>query len=510
MNSQFSLYTFILLLGLFTGYSSEDDTLGENLFLSIFGLDSMPGCRLCNNVEPTSTCKLCDDWLRESHEIDQQLSDTQIYLHSIEAYLHKISDKLAPISEWTLQEESYGFYLTISFAVFILVFVIRKTTKNMSSKGRQHVPEKHKIRRHIGSNSITEKSIISQKQPRDIDWMDKLRKIKKPQKHIISKQGMLVLKKMHHSSGDGCFNVLTEENCKLVSVRSGIPSKSLRVFDLRARGDVPDNVMSTLLCVRPQCTEHPHQSIQKYGPKLVCDADAFGLEHLDDNFQRLQLGKDDDADVENLYHDVGYSNAEAGDNLMQDDDNHCNELGLPCASSSFISNTSSMSIPGEQDASNLSNNHFDPFSSLDETSSPNVSQLQKYLDTSVTWFGGLYSYSRETSFTSFRRDNLNESVTQGLDELEKSLDLSKMQKSLSLYGFETDSMFQLATVYLAKQIIGKVKEAWVAIRTKTAVSDTAKSSDYNNNQLGKELDITGFAVYNTKYNYEYQNWDCDN
>lgn len=71
-------------------------------------------------------------------------------------------------------------------------------------------------------------------------------------------------------------------------------------------------------------------------------------------------------------------------------------------------------------------------------------------------------------------------------------------------------MFQLATVYLAKQVIGKVKEAWRAIGTKTAVRDAAKSSDYNNNQLGKELDITGFAVYNSKYNYEYQNWDCDN
>ncbi|XP_052087574.1 uncharacterized protein LOC127724594 [Mytilus californianus] len=481
----------------------------------------MPECELCDNLEPKSTCKLCDNWLGD-YDLVKQSSNTDIFPYDIAAYLPTrispyyslVSDILEPVSEWTLQEESYGFYLTVSFVVFILFFVVRKTTRNISSKVstglRQHAPEKHKNRRHIGYSSVTEKSIISQKQPRDIDWMDKLRKIKKPQKHVLSKQGMIVLKKMHHSSGDGCFNVLTEESCRLVSVRSGIPSKSLRVFDLRGLDDVPDNVMSTLLCVRPQCTQHPHKSIQKYGPKLVCDADAFGLEHVDDNIQRLQLGKDNDADVENLYHDGGYSNSKAGDNLMLDEDNQCNELGPPCASSSFISNTSSMSIPGEQNDSNLSNNHFDPFSSLDESSTPNVSHFQKYLDTSVTWFGGLYSYSRETSFASFRRDNLDESVSCGLDELEKSLDISKMQKSLSLYGFETDSVFQLLTVYLAKQVIGKVKEAWVAIRTKTAVSNAAKSSDYNNNQLGKELDITGFAVYNSKYNYEYQNWDCDN
>lgn len=53
-------------------------------------------------------------------------------------FISLVSDKLAPISEWTLQEESYGFYLTVSFAVFILVFVIRKTAKNISSKGNQY------------------------------------------------------------------------------------------------------------------------------------------------------------------------------------------------------------------------------------------------------------------------------------------------------------------------------------------------------------------------------------
>lgn len=277
---------------------------------------------------------------------------------------------------------------------------------------------------------------------------DKLRKTKKLKKYHLSKQGQVIVKKMQHCAGDGgIYNVVTHESCKLISFKHQ-KQNGLRTFDMR-HDIIPENVINALLCIKPNCVDHLHQSVRKHGNIIVCEANAFGLDSV--NEQQMLPNKRDlnqDQEIENVYNNQDESNidTESTELLLDDDEGY--EIGPPRASSSFISDSSDLSLMCDE---NKTDRKVDPFSFLDEPDEPS---FKRFLDNSFSWFGGLYNYTTDrtiTSLNSFRVDNLNESISKGLCDLEKSFSSKEVQRNFSFYGNDTVSIaFQTFKVNILK------------------------------------------------------------
>jgi hypothetical protein len=244
----------------------------------------------------------------------------------------------------------------------------------------------------------------------------------------------------------GSFDVISQDSWEFVSMPcKEVSSRNLRVFDIRDRHYVSGNVMDALLCITPNCTKHPFHRIQKCGCQIVCNSEDFTTDTVEQESSEMSVQSLDNAaesNSENIQNDedvVPSGESESDHNVpsVLNDTNMDEEFGSPCASSSFINN--SATIRNAHNDSIVSDCAvFDPFSGLNETSSPNRSQLHKYVESRMTWFGGLYTHTRETSVTSFRYDGLDQSISRGLlDALDESFDVHETQKNLSLYGFET-------------------------------------------------------------------------
>lgn len=243
----------------------------------------------------------------------------------------------------------------------------------------------------------------------------------------------------------GSFDVIAQDSCEFVSTPcKEVSSRKLQVFGIRDRHYISENVMDALLCITPNCTKHPYHRIQKCGCQIVCNSedtpDTVEQESSEMSVQILDNAAESNS--ENIQNDEdvvpsGESQSDHNVPSVLSDTNVDEEFGSPCASSSFINN--SAAIRNAHNDSIVSDCAvFDAFSGLDETSSPNRSQLHRYVESRMTWFGGLYTHTRETSVTSFRYDGLDQNISGGLlDALDESFDVHETQKNLSLYGFET-------------------------------------------------------------------------
>lgn len=244
----------------------------------------------------------------------------------------------------------------------------------------------------------------------------------------------------------GSFDVISQDSCEFVSMPcKEVSSRKWRVFGIRDRHYIPENAINALLCVTPNCKKHPYHRIQKCGCQIVCNSEDFTPKTVEQESSEMSVQSPDNAtesNSENIQNDedvVPSGGSESDHNVPSNlsDTNMDEEFGSPCASSSFINNSAAISN-AHNDSVVSDCAIFDPFSGLDETSSPNRSQLHKYVESRMTWFGGLYTHTRETSITSFRYDESDHSISRGiLDALDESFNVHETQKNLSLYGFET-------------------------------------------------------------------------